>query len=435
MKQRVLVIAHAHPDFSLGGGELAAYQLYKALSDNPEVESATFVGAHGTRASGALRLRRAGEYLWEQGTGDSFLFKSANLQSTMTAFRELVERLRPTAVFVHHYLNLGLEMLRVLRAAAPGARIVMTLHEMLAICRNDGQMVKPGSMKLCRSESPEECQRCFPERSMESFWLRKRFILKHFALVDHFVAPSHFIRERYVAWGLAGERVSVVENGQAAACRLMPRPLASGERRGRFAFFGQINPYKGVDMLLEALLLIPPEERRHLSVEIHGANLELQKEDFQKRIGALRDRLEPDGLLHWRGPYLRDDLAQRMRGIDWLLVPSVWWENSPMVIQEAYALNRPVICSGIGGMAEKVRHDVDGYHVEANNPRAWADALVGLARDGKRWDRYYKAIRHPLSHAECAARHLQILQQLQAPPAALAPRARTRNAAGAANAA
>ena len=51
-----------------------------------------------------------------------------------------------------------------------------------------------------------------------------------------------------------------------------------------------------------------------------------------------------------------------MAEIDWVVVPSIWWENSPLVIQEAFLHGRPVICSDIGGMAEKVRHGVDGLH-------------------------------------------------------------------------
>jgi glycosyltransferase involved in cell wall biosynthesis len=45
-----------------------------------------------------------------------------------------------------------------------------------------------------------------------------------------------------------------------------------------------------------------------------------------------------------------------------VLVPSTWWENSPVVIQEAYAAGRPLICTGIGGMAEKVPNRRSGLH-------------------------------------------------------------------------
>jgi glycosyltransferase involved in cell wall biosynthesis len=65
------------------------------------------------------------------------------------------------------------------------------------------------------------------------------------------------------------------------------------------------------------------------------------------------------------------------------------------------------LVSDIGGMAEKVRHGVDGLHVPAANPRAWADALLRAAEDEPLWDRLRAGIQRPLSHDECAARHLE----------------------------
>jgi glycosyltransferase involved in cell wall biosynthesis len=96
-----------------------------------------------------------------------------------------------------------------------------------------------------------------------------------------------------------------------------------------------------------------------------------------------------------------------MAGVDWVTMPSIWWENSPLVIQEAFLCGRPLLVSDIGGMAEKVRHGVDGLHVPAANPRAWADALLRAAEDEPLWDRLRAGIQRPLSHDECAARHLE----------------------------
>ena len=76
-------------------------------------------------------------------------------------------------------------------------------------------------------------------------------------------------------------------------------------------------------------------------------------------IDTLRKPLIAEGCLRWVGPYELTELAQRMRKVDWVVVPSIWWENSPMVIQEAFVYGKPVICAGIGGMAEKVRDGVD----------------------------------------------------------------------------
>ena len=62
----------------------------------------------------------------------------------------------------------------------------------------------------------------------------------------------------------------------------------------------------------------------------------------------------------FHGSYEPEALPSLMQNIAWVIVPSTWWENSPMVIQEAFLYGRPVICSDIGGMAEKVRSGVDG---------------------------------------------------------------------------
>ena len=72
-----------------------------------------------------------------------------------------------------------------------------------------------------------------------------------------------------------------------------------------------------------------------------------------------------------------------MRSVDVVLVPSLWWENSPLVIQEALRNRRPVICSDIGGMAEKVRDGIDGFHFPVGNVAALAALLRRLAEDRK----------------------------------------------------
>jgi glycosyltransferase involved in cell wall biosynthesis len=409
-RQRILSISHGHPDFSLGGGEMAAYQLHKAYCAHEGVEAAWFLARHGDEgATGAIRTRREGEYLWDQGMGNWFLFKAANLDSTLRRFRELIETLRPTLVHFHHYLHIGLEALRVIRQVDPSIRIVMTLHELQAICFHDGQMVKKGSLRLCERESADDCRGCFPDIPREGFWLRKQFIQRHFSLVDHFVSPSRFLKERYVAWGLPAEKISIIENGQPAFAPLPARELPKGGRRNRFAFFGQINPYKGVDVLIEALAGMSEEERARVRVEIHGANLEQQAPEFREKIERLRAPLIEEGSLRWVGPYTRAELPRRLARIDWVLVPSIWWENSPMIIQEAFVHGRPVICSGIGGMAEKVSDGVDGLHVDVGNRLDWADTLLRAADDTALWDRLRAGIEAPLGFSECAEAHLGLV--------------------------
>jgi glycosyltransferase involved in cell wall biosynthesis len=420
-KPRVLVLAHAHPDFSLGGGEIAAYNLYKALRDDPAVEEAWFLGRvdRGRGATGHISLRRANEYLWEQGIGDWHKMTAAHRDSLTTWFADLIRALKPNVVHAHHYMHLGLEFIRVVKQVDPSIRIFFTLHEYMAICRNNGQMVKTNSTRLCSRASHDECRACFPQSTAEDFWLRKHFFMSHFDLVDQFVSPSEFLKNRYVQWGIAPERIVVVENGQSDEPPLPPRPLAEGETRNRIGFFGQITPFKGLDVVLEALKQLPKEERKQLRVEVHGANLEMQTADYREKVESLREPLIRQGVLRWVGPYQPHELRSRMAAVDWVLVPSIWWENSPMVIQEAFVCGRPLLVSDIGGMAEKVRDNVDGLHVRTGNALDWGTQLL-RATDPALWDRLQAGIRRPLNQEESARVHVELYRRARAHASATA---------------
>lgn len=410
-KHRILVISHAHPDFSLGGGEIAAYNLFKAYRANDQVEDAWFLARadRGRGVTGAITLRRAHEYLWEQGVHDWLRMKAAHQDSIVTWFADLIRALKPTVVHTHHYAHLGLEYLRVIKQVDPAIKIIMTLHEYMAICSNNGQMIKTGGVRLCSRESYDECAQCFPDKTAEDFWLRKHYYQNYFELVDQFVSPSEFLRKRYIQWGLKPERITVIENGQSDEPSLPPRDLAEGETRNRFGFFGQITPYKGLDVVLAALNQMPEKERRKISLEVHGANLELQPTEYREKVEKLREPLIEQGVVQWVGPYQPHEFRGRMANIDWVLIPSIWWENSPMVIQEAFIAGRPVVCSDIGGMAEKVHHGVDGVHVPVGNVFKWVKILSALSRITEQWDILKNAINKPLNYQQCAQIHLSIL--------------------------
>ncbi|NAZ62124.1 glycosyltransferase family 4 protein [Aeromonas caviae] len=413
-KQRILVMAHAHPDFSLGGGEIAAYNLFKAYQQHQGVEDAWYLGRadRGRGATGAITLRRPNEYLWEQAVHDWHMMKAVHQESLSTWFADLIRALKPTVVHTHHYAHMGLEFFRIIKQVDPDIRIVMTLHEYMAICSNNGQMIKTGDFKLCSRESYDECHRCFPHRTPEEFWMRKHTFMKHFALVDQFVSPSEFLRQRYIDWGLPAEKIVVIENGQSAEPPIPPRPLAESESRNRFGFFGQINPYKGLDVLLEALTLMSEDERKKVVLEVHGANLEYQSAEFQQKIEALRAPLIKQGVVQWVGPYQPHELRARMAGVDWVIVPSIWWENSPMVIQEAKVCGRPLLVSDIGGMAEKVKNMQGGYVVSAGNRLAWGKKFL-KASDEIMWKEATESISTPISYQQCAEYHIALFGNIK----------------------
>ncbi len=81
------------------------------------------------------------------------------------------------------------------------------MHEYLPICHRNGQMVRAQDNKVCREASPRRCHECFPGLTPQQFFLRKRFIQSQLSLVDRFVAPTDYVKERYVEWGLEADKI------------------------------------------------------------------------------------------------------------------------------------------------------------------------------------------------------------------------------------
>jgi glycosyltransferase involved in cell wall biosynthesis len=113
----------------------------------------------------------------------------------------------------------------------------------------------------------------------------------------------------------------------------------------------------------------------------------LQPQKFRDELDGLLSKIT-DGAnnVTLAGQYAHDDLPRLMAEVDWVVVPSRWWENSPLVIQEAFLHKRPVICSNIGGMAEKVTDGVDGLHFRAGDPRSLARVLERATTSPALWE-------------------------------------------------
>jgi len=389
---RVLIIAHGHPDFSIGGGEIAAYAEWQELRRRG-VE-AMFVARSGqpTGHAGAAFSNRSAdgrEVLFSAPPVDHFRHSQPERRVVYQEFRAMLQRFKPTAVHFHHYVHLGLEMIREARRFMPGDKIVVTLHEYLAICHAQGQMLKTNGL-LCDKAGPLDCHQCFPGIAPQDFFMRELFIKSFLSLCDHFVCPSPFLRDRYVEWGLPAGKMRVLENGQPP----MPGAPAPADPalRTRFVVLGQLSHLKGTLLFLQAARLIPERLRKIVSIEIHGS-MQHETEEFKTQFQAALGGLE--GFVRYCGPYRHSDVFSILGQSGWLIAPSIWWENSPLVIQEAFAAGRPVICSNVGGMAEKVTPGVSGLHFRVGSASDLAARIEQAATQTGLWERLCAGVPSP----------------------------------------
>ncbi|MDC8833015.1 glycosyltransferase family 4 protein [Alteromonas gilva] len=369
--KKILFISHGHPELSKGGAEVASWNLYQQLKEQGFeclYIARTDPGSHG----GSTFSVRGEELLFHTAMDDWFSLSTKRLKPLFDDLGDLVKEYAPDVIHIHHYAHMGFEIFAALRQAAPNAKIVFTIHEFMTICMHNGQMVKKGSLKLCHKALPADCHKCFPQHSPGDFLLRQQYLLDQFDNVDCFVSPSHFLAKRYIEWGLPEDKMHVIENVLPEMTSFPPAPIKEGEKRTRLAFFGQINPYKGLDILLNALTLLPDNIREQITLDVHGANLDKQEPSFQEKINKQLDALSD--CVNLRGAYESEQLPGLLADCDWVVIPSIWWENSPVVIQEAIAHGRPLIGSNIGGMKEKIEN-IAGLTFEARSASSLAKTI------------------------------------------------------------
>jgi glycosyltransferase involved in cell wall biosynthesis len=205
--------------------------------------------------------------------------------------------------------------------------------------------------------------------------------------------------------------IEVIENGLPEGACVPTRKINSDDIRGRFAYFGQINPYKGVDVILEAFARLPKETRKQVTLDIFGGGLQNQTYEFQGKIEKLLKKCK--GMVHLHGPYVPDEMDRLMVEVDWVIMGSIWWENSPLVIQESYKFGRPVICPDIGGMAEKVKPGVGGLHYRARDSVSLASVIQRIVGEPELFDQVHELLPAYSEIGEIADRHIKLYEELK----------------------
>ncbi len=406
---RILFLLHAHPDLQAGGTEIFARDLFRTLRRDVDFEGLFLAGtaAHQRPASPGTPFQGVGdepdEVLMWSGRFDPFNMSQLDLHGVALPLAALLAELQPDIVHIHHLMTIGVEVVGMVRRVLPNVPIVMTLHDYYSICANDGQMVTTAGA-LCHAASPDACRRCFPDRSLTDFRLRDLHIGGALAQVDRFIAPSRFLRDRYVAWGLPAARISVLPNGVPAA---EPMPARLTMRRDRFGFFGHINRFKGSTVALDASARLSRDGVAH-RLALHGGT-DHQAAEVLARFDRARDAA-PDAR-HF-GAYSRADMPRRIGEADWVVFPSEWWENAPLVINEAFQNRRPVICSAIGGAAELVQDGVNGLHFQVGDAAGLAAAMRRAIEEPGLWERLVDGIVPPVSIGESADRHRALYDEL-----------------------
>ncbi len=309
-------------------------------------------------------------------------------------FAEVLDRVRPDIVHVGHLNHLSTSL--PFEAAARSIPVVHTLHDYWPMCPR-GQFILTYPLDpedpwtVCDGQEDRKCaERCYAryfggapdEREADAaYWTgwvarRMRHVREMTELVDCFIAPGRYLLDRYRdGFGLAESKLVHLDYGFDLA-RL-------GGRRDRpegglfvFGYIGTHIPAKGIQHLIRAFGGVDGAARLRIWGRPQGQNTETLKALARALPAGKSDRVE------WLPEYRNADIVREVFDrVDAIVVPSIWVENSPLVIHEAQQARVAAIAADAGGMAEYVRHGVNGLTFEHRSWRSLAERMQQLVDD------------------------------------------------------
>lgn len=402
---KTLIVSPHFPPRYIGGVEMYAKRLADALRARGDVPAAVAV-EHIDRTQAAIDVaidRQFGYPVYRLSgpvvNQGERIGASYNNNSCERAVEQIIDAVAPDVLHLHSGYLLGGAVL----AAARRRRIptIVTLHDYWFLCPRI-TLTHPNGTPCSGPESAAKCAWCLmtesrryrlPDamlqgglgrgviamldhsalapvasrvRAVRALSARRSTLFELLDTAELILSPSHFLREQMIRAGFRGGRIQVSRYGIE-----MPVERVTTETRGslRIGYLGQIAPHKGVHHLIDALGRIPSGD---CEVRIYG---DLSREpDYVRRLRASADG---DRRITFQGPYVHAQVYEILSHLDVIVVPSVWYENAPFVIQEAQAARVPVVASRLGGMRELVSDDVNGLLFE---PADSADLARQLER-------------------------------------------------------
>lgn len=393
-RHKILFVVHAFPPESFAGTEVLTLSLAKALErrghevvvfhrvadpalENYALRESSWDGVRCIQIANHLRFRSIEE-----------TYRNPEVEAR---FREVLEREKPDVVHFEHLIHLSATLPRIAREFGIGS--VVTLNDYWFRCPRV-QLIRP-DLKVCTGKPPiVGCAGCVGKRphlvdpmrlisrpirgllhrlaerytalvTRDGKWFRKHYsdvanvvkrpatMIAELLQADFVIAPVPFLKAKMVEAGVPKERLIVSDYGMETAWLAnYRRAPASG--KVRFGFIGSLVWFKGLETLAKAFARI---ESQDAELHVYG-DTEGMPEFIETRRAI--ERHVTRGGLFFHGRYDPKRLAEVLGSIDVLVVPSIWYENSPLAIHEAFQARIPVLVSDLGGMRDLVTEGKGG---------------------------------------------------------------------------
>lgn len=378
MNRRILFCSNYYPPNFIGGAELTAHQYASTLRQKGHSVGVFCGDLHVKGPRHAVsREDYDGISVWRiKLQSEDFGQEESSFVDPITEdrFERVLCEFNPDVVHFHNIIGLSAGLISV--AAAHLIPTVLSVHDHWGFCFKNTLLDPAG--QVCRT--PWRCSDCTRHVSGESgspipMRLRRDFVLEQVSRVDRIISPSRYLAMQYSRSGVPLDKFRIIPYGVDLARFRNGRRRVASEKL-RIGFIGYIGEHKGVAVLLRAVELAV--RRAQLDVQIAGdGHLRSVLEDHVRRRGL-------EGVVRFIGKVDHESIVELHQELDVLVVPSVWPENSPVTIYEAFAAETVVVASRVGGIPELVKHDETGLLFRLGAAEELADILDLLATDSEK---------------------------------------------------
>lgn len=385
---KILKVIHGYPMRYNAGSEVYSQTLCLGLADRHEVhvftrEEDPFAPDYRLRKERDPDDARITLHL----VNNPRLKDRYRVEGVDQRFAEVLAEVQPDVMHVGHLNHLSTSLLK--EAANRGVPIVYTLHDYWVMCPR-GQFMQtlpedPDDLwAACDGQEDRKCaERCYaryfsgaPDEYEADVaywqdWVKRRMAhMREMAeLVDVFVAPARYLLDRYRDdFGLPERKLIYLDYG-------FDRKRSANRNRVQeseftFGYIGTHIPAKGIHDLIRAFGLLTGKARLRIWGRPRGQETAALKDIAASLPAEIADKIE------WMPEYRNQDIVRDVFDrVDAIVVPSVWVENSPLVIHEAQQARVPVITANTGGMAEYVHNEVNGLLFEHRSFTALAEQM------------------------------------------------------------
>ncbi|MCD4792407.1 MAG: glycosyltransferase [Bacteroidales bacterium] len=284
-------------------------------------------------------------------------------------FAELITETNPDVVHIGHLNHLSTGIVDVLASAK--ISMVYTLHDYWLMCPR-GQFLQrnfdgENLYRLCDKQENNKCadscyKMYFSDKQGEDYytnWVNQRMKTAKSLTekIKLFIAPSKYLMNRFINdFQLPKEKIIYLDYGFPTHYLQPVEPKTNGIFT--FGYIGTHIPAKGLNILINAFKKIERLAKLKIFGRQNGQNTRALKKMTENRRNSIE----------FCGEYINQNLATTVfNKVNAIVVPSIWGENSPLVIHETQACKIPVITANFGGMKEYVKHNVNGLLFEHRN--------------------------------------------------------------------